>query len=173
MIYSKHHLKCSLALLWQYRYVMSCHTACNVIPLVEQAGGDVITEMLGMMRNSPIQTVQAKSIHHMISQLVHREPSEMLRRPSMLVHPVTSEVTARRASQFMDSIPHDPSTTIHRPPTAPQQALFERATTTANLRHPFSTTPDPHFNRYHYTRRHTLSSVPESIHLPSSSSKEL
>lgn len=53
-----------------------------------QAAGDVMTEMLGLANKSPVQVGQAKSIHHMINQLV-REPSDhtSTRRPSLLVHP--------------------------------------------------------------------------------------
>lgn len=134
----------------------------------------MITEMLGLMRKSPIQTAQARSIHHMITQLVQREPSDTLRRPSLLVHPTPSELNARRASQFTDSIPHETSTTTHiRPPTAPQQhSLLERAATTSSPRRPFSTAPDQHLlSRRHFTRRHTLSTVPESVHLQSRSSE--
>ncbi len=140
-------------------------------------GGDVITEMLGLMRKSPIQTAQARSIHHMITQLVQREPSDTLRRPSLLVHPTPSELNARRTSQYVDSsIPHEPSSTTHNiRPTAPQHSLFERAASASTSRRPFSTVTDQHMlSRRHFTRRHTLSTVPESTHLQrSTESKEL
>lgn len=59
-----------------------------------------MTEMLGLVNKSPVQVGQAKSIHHMITQLV-REPSDhtSTRRPSLMVH------SERRPSQMDPDIP--------------------------------------------------------------------
>lgn len=54
------------------------HIEGSTVPCLQAAvggvGGDAITEMLGLLRKSP-QTGQAKSIHHMITQLVQRKTS--------------------------------------------------------------------------------------------------
>ena len=56
-----------------------------------------------MLHKSPIRTGHAKSIHHMITQLVQKEPSAepiTSRRPSLLMRPEYS--TGRRSSQILD-----------------------------------------------------------------------
>lgn len=88
---------------------------CNV-ELLSQVGGDAITEILGLLRKSPDQqTGQPRTIHHMITQLVQREPSDhaKLRRQSVLVHPTTShaEFIPRRGSQMVHALPSEYTTT--------------------------------------------------------------
>lgn len=55
-----------------------------------------------MLHKSSI-TGQAKSIHHMITQLVKPSSEPTSRQPSLLVHPATSDISARRGSQTSDS----------------------------------------------------------------------
>ena len=135
-----------------------------VIYLPVTQGGDVITEMLGMLSQSPIQTGHAKSIHHMITQLVQRKPSSepaASRRPSALVYPADHNST-HRGSQISDiagfssgrKFSEQPQTSYCDPSSKPFSSSQERR----------------HILSAHYgNRRHTLTGVPESRHRVKSS----
>lgn len=118
--------------------------------LVQGAGGDVITEMLGMIRKSPQTVTQAKSIHHMIAQLVQRKPSSdpnSSRRPSFLIHPHAEHATHRSDSTGFE----DPYST-HRSSTR------RRSSDVNDDEGPSTQAPSAKFPSG--ARRHTLSSVP-------------
>lgn len=139
---------------------------------LSQAGGDVMTEMLGLMTKSKVQVGQAKSIHHMLNQLVKREPSEQApnRRPSLMVHPVIPE--SRRSSQVVDS----DLLFSHRGSQSSDIAgrsshLLQRISSAqprSRQRHSMRpSSADPRaLDAYYGARRHTLSSIPAPLLQP-------
>lgn len=108
-------------------------------------GGDAITEMLGMMRKSP-QTGQAKSIHHMITQLVQRKPS---------VDPNSSRRTSFYPAVYPDHTHRSSGENATGEDSSTHRSSEDYAQRPPGLDHPRALTT---YN--HGSRRHTLSTVP-------------
>lgn len=107
--------------------------------------------MLGMLHKSPIRTGHAKSIHHMITQLVQKEPSAepiASRRPSLLMRPTEYTSTGRRPSQILDQ---EYSTSRRSSQMTEKEAGSRRPSSQEHRQRALSA--------HHGSRRHTVCSV--------------